>query len=95
MLALFGFLGYQILKDKEPVAKAVTVPCGSPKPKSKPAPPNRALLVAPEPEPVVVAPERNRSLNRNRCSRPFPSPEVIAMEKALREEAIASRKEIF
>ena len=27
MLALFGFLGYQILKDKEePVAKAVTVP---------------------------------------------------------------------
>ena len=48
MLALFGFLGYQILKDKEePVAKAVTVPVPAPpKPKSKPAPP--------KPEPPVL-----------------------------------------
>ena len=59
MLALFGFLGYQILKDKEePVAKAVTVPVPAPpKPKSKPAPPKpEPVVVAPEPEPVVVAP---------------------------------------
>jgi len=56
MLALFGFLGYQILKDKEePVAKAVTVPVPAPpKPKSKPAPPKpEPVVVAPEPEPGV------------------------------------------
>ena len=86
MLALFGFLGYQILKDKEePVAKAVTVPVPAPpKPKSKPAPP--------KPEPVVVAPEPEPEPEPEPPAPDLsPSPEVIAMEKALREEAIASK----
>ncbi|WP_290504399.1 hypothetical protein [Akkermansia sp.] len=51
MLVLFGFLGYQILKDKkEPVAKTVAPPVVvPPKPKPKPA--------TPKPEPVLVATE--------------------------------------
>jgi|GEM_PF-91648 len=95
MLALFGFLGYQILKDKEePVAKAVTVPVPAPpKPKSKPAPPKpEPVVVAPEPEPVVVAPEPEPEPEPEPPAPDLsPSPEVIAMEKALREEAIASK----
>lgn len=99
MLALFGFLGYQILKDKEePVAKAVTVPVPAPpKPKSKPAPPKpEPVVVAPEPEPVVVAPEPEPEPEPEPPAPDLsPSPEVIAMEKALREEAIASKGKFF
>lgn len=95
MLALFGFLGYQILKDKEePVAKAVTVPVPAPpKPKPKPAPPKpEPVVVTPEPEPVVVAPEPEPEPEPEPPAPDLsPSPEVIAMEKALREEAIASK----
>ena len=95
MFALFGFLGYQILKDKEePVAKAVTVPVPAPpKPKPKPAPPKpEPVVVTPEPEPVVVAPEPEPEPEPEPPAPDLsPSPEVIAMEKALREEAIASK----
>ena len=77
MLALFGFLGYQILKDKEePVAKAVTVPVPAPpKPKPKPAPPKpEPVVVTPEPEPVVVAPEPEPEPEPEPCSPTFPLP---------------------
>lgn len=98
MLLLFGFLGYQVLKDKEqPVAKTVAPLVVAPpkKPKPKPAPPKPApAVVAPEPEPIVAAPEPEPEPEPE--SEPpapdlSPSPEVIAMEKALREEAMASK----
>ena len=95
MLALFGFLGYQILKDKkEPVAKTVAPPVVvPPKPKPKPAPPKpEPVVVAPEPEPIVVAPEPEPEPEPEPVAPDLsPSPQVIAMEKALREEAMASK----
>lgn len=95
MLVLFGFLGYQILKDKkEPVAKTVAPPVVvPPKPKPKPAPPKpEPVVVAPEPEPIVVAPEPEPEPEPEPVAPDLsPSPQVIAMEKALREEAMASK----
>ena len=95
MLVLFGFLGYQILKDKkEPVAKTVAPPVVvPPKPKPKPAPPKpEPVVVAPEPEPIVAAPEPEPEPEPEPVAPDLsPSPEVIAMEKALREEAMASK----
>ena len=64
-----------------------------PKPKPKPAPPKpEPVVVTPEPEPVVVAPEPEPEPEPEPPAPDLsPSPEVIAMEKALREEAIASK----
>lgn len=94
MLALFGFLGYQILKDKkEPVAKPIAAPVvAAPKPKSRPAPPKPAPEPEPEPEPIVVAPEPEPELEPEEPAPDLsPSPEIIAMEKAIREEALTSK----
>ena len=94
MLLLFGFLGYQILKDKEqPVTKTIAPPPPPPvKPKPKPAPKPEPVVEAPEPEPIVVAPEPEPEPEPEEPAPDLsPSPEVIAMEKALREEAMASK----
>lgn len=95
MLGLFGFLGYQILKDKEqPVAKNIAAPTPPPaKPKPKPVKPKaEPIVVAPEPEPVVIAPEPEPEPEPEP---PAPdlstSPEVLAMEQQIRTEALASK----
>lgn len=94
MLLLFGFLGYQILKDKEqPVAKPVVVAPPPPvKPKPKRAPKPEPVVEAPEPEPIVVAPEPEPEPEPEEPAPDLsPSPQVVAMEKALREEAMTSK----
>lgn len=95
MLALFGFLGYQILKDKEaPLAPKIETPVvAAPKPKPKPEAPKPEPVIVepePEPEPIVVAPEPEPEPEEPAPDL-SPSPEVIAMEKAIREEALASK----
>lgn len=95
MLALFGFLGYQILKDKdEPVVKAAAPPVvAAPRPKPKPeAPKPEPVVEEPEPEPIVVAPEPEPEPEPEEPAPDLsPSPEILAMEKAIREEAMASK----
>lgn len=99
MLALLGFLGYQILKDKdEPVAKPVTTPVTQPKPspqKEQEAEPEPEIA-EPEPEPEIAEPEPEPEEEEPDTPEPTEpdlstSPDVISMEQALREEAIAAK----
>ena len=79
------------VKDEIPQMKILGKIDLSPKP--KPAPPKpEPVVVAPEPEPIVVAPEPEPEPEPEPVAPDLsPSPQVIAMEKALREEAIASK----